>query len=167
MIERIRSATHGGRGVPAGKYTALRHNNHTIMSDTPDEIRDHFQMISAAKGDVLINGLGLGVVLKACMEKENVTHVTVVEKSIDVINLCGEYYKKIYGDQLTIVHGDAFEYKPQKNKKYGAVWHDIWPTITSDNLPEIHKLHRKYGRHTNWQGSWARSLCERQRGKEQ
>ena len=159
-FERIRSMFNGGRGVPAGKYTALKRNGQTIMSDTPDEIRDLFSIIKNAREHVLINGLGLGVVLKACLDNEAVTHVTVIENSLDVIHLVGTYYEDRYGDKLTIIFGDAFDYKPPVNIKYGAVWHDIWDNICTDNLPEMHKLHRKYGRRAYWQGSWCRDVCE-------
>jgi len=152
-IERMRSMFTGGRGVPAGKYTALKRNGQIIMSDTPDEIQDQLSIIRNAKDTVLINGLGLGMVLKACLDNEKVTHVTVVENSIDVIHLVGKYFEDKYSDKLTIVFGDAFDYKPPANIRYGAVWHDIWDNICTDNLPEMHKLHRKYGRRTDWQGS--------------
>lgn len=160
-IERMRSVFNGGRGVPPGKYTALKRNGQIIMSDTPDEIRDNLSIISNAKDHVLINGLGLGVVLKACLDNESVTHVTVIENSLDVIQLVYKHYKDKYGDKLTVIFSDAFDYKPPVNIRYGAVWHDIWDNICTNNLPEMHKLHRKYGRRTNWQGSWCRELCER------
>ena len=56
---------------------------------------------------------------------------------------------------------DALQFMP-RGMKFTVVWHDIWNHICSDNLPDMHKLHRKYGRRTDWQGSWARHLCERQ-----
>ena len=55
---------------------------------------------------------------------------------------------------------DAFEYKPPKGKRYDAVWHDIWDGICTDNLKDMKKLHRKYGKNSNYQASWARGLCE-------
>lgn len=161
--ERLRSIFNGGRGVPKGKYTALKRNSIIIMSDTPDEIRDHLLVIHRAKGNILINGLGLGMVAQACLEKEEVNHVTIIEKSLEVINLVGKHLINKYGDRVLIIHGDAFEYKPPKNSKYDVVWHDIWDDLCSDNLPEMHKLHRKYGRRCTWQGSWGRSYCENQR----
>ena len=160
-IERIRSMFNGGRGVPAGKYTALKRNGQIIMSDTPNEIWDLLSIIRNAKEHVLINGLGLGMVLKACLNNEKVTHVTVIENSLDVIYLVGEYFEDKYSDKLIIVFGDAFNYKPPVNVRYGAVWHDIWDNICTDNLLGMHKLHRKYGKRTNWQGSWCRDLCEK------
>jgi len=85
--------------------------------------------------------------------------VTVVEKSKDVISLVAKHY---LGDhRVTIVNADAYLYKPPKGVKYDAVWHDIWDNICGDNLPEMTRLHRKYGKRADWQGSWCRSLCRR------
>ena len=97
--------------IPPGIYTSLRCNGFIIMSDTPDEIRDHLTAIKFATGNVLINGLGLGMVLQACLKKESVTHVTVIENSIDVLNLVSEHYKAEYGDRVTFIQSDAFTYK--------------------------------------------------------
>lgn len=160
-IQRIRAMTHAGRGVPEGTYTRLMHNNYVVMSDTPDEIRDHRAMIQNARNNVLINGLGIGMVLQAVLNNPEVSHATVIELSEDVINLVGDHYIQRYGDRLTIINDDALTWKPLAGTRYGAVWHDIWDDITSDNLPEMHKLHRRYGRRADWQGSWCRSQCER------
>ena len=148
-----------GRFVPAGTYTALKRNGATVMTDTPDEIGDHRVAIQKAKGNCLINGLGLGVVLKAILEKSEVKHVTVIEKSAEVIALVGLHYKKQFDSKLTIINADALDWKPPKGTFYGMVWHDIWNDICSDNLPEMHRLHRKYGKRSAWQGSWCRGLC--------
>lgn len=154
------SSSSRGRYVPAGTYTRLRCNGSTVMSNTPDEIDDFYEFLHHATGNVLINGLGLGVVLDACLAKPEVTHVTVVEVSEDVINLVGIHFQKKHGDRVTIVQADALEYKPPKGSHFDAVWHDIWTDICADNLPEMKKLHRKYGRVADWQGSWCRYLCE-------
>ena len=63
--------------------------------------------------------------------------------------------------KLNIICADALEWKPPKGTRYNAVWHDIWDNICGDNLDDMKKLHRKYGRRTNWQGSWCRDQCER------
>ena len=126
------------------------------MSDTPAEKWDHFEAVEKAKGNMLINGLGLGMFARACLLKDVVTHMTVVEKSPDVIKLVAPYLQKEFGDKVKIVEADALEFHPPKGMRFGAVWHDIWDNICSDNLPEMHKLHRRYGRKTEYQGSWGR-----------
>jgi spermidine synthase len=119
--------------------------------------------IYKAEGHVLINGLGLGVCLKAVLEKKEVIKVTVIEKSEDVIKLVAPSFQD---DRVEIINADAFEYKPPKGVVYDVVWHDIWQDICTDNLEQMKKLHRKYGRKCKWQGSWSRKLCEYYERKE-
>jgi hypothetical protein len=152
------SAHSRGRYVPAGKYKALKRNGHTIMSNTPDEIRDFRLFIGRATGNVLINGLGLGVVLKAVVDKPDVKHVTVIEISQDVINLIANSFST--NPKVEIICADALEYKPPKGTYYDAVWNDIWDDICTDNLKTMGTLHRKYGRRSNWIGSWGREICQ-------
>lgn len=150
----------GRRVMKPGTYTRLLRHRRIIMSDTPAEVQDHRYAIYKATGSVLINGLGLGVVLKGVLDKEDVTDVTVIEKSPDVIALVGPHYQD---SRLTIIEADAMEWRPPKGKRYNMVWHDIWDDICGDNLPEMHKLHRRYGRRADWQGSWCREICEMHR----
>jgi len=153
-----------GRSVPAGTYKRLLHGQTCVMSNTRDEIRDFIPFYYKANGSILINGLGLGVLLKALLSKDTVTEITVIEKSQDVINLVAPTY--ITDDRVTIIHADAFEYTPPKGKKYDFVWHDIWDYICSDNHEEMKMLHRKYGKRTNYQESWCRDIVERQLRKD-
>lgn len=147
------------RVVPPGRYTRLTRNGKVIMSDTPDEKRDHMWFAQRARGNVLINGLGLGMVLGAILRKLEVSSVTIIENSPDVIRLVAPSYRD---PRVTIIEADALEWRPAPGQRYDAVWHDIWDDICADNLPEMHKLHRRYGRRAAFQGSWARDLCERQ-----
>ena len=162
-MERLYSMFNGGRYVPAGTYTWLKRSNYTIMSDTPDEIRDHLSAISKACGNVLINGLGLGVVLQAMARKPEVITITVIEQSSDVIALVAPHYQAMFGDKINIIQADAYEYKPPKGSRFDVAWHDIWDDLCADNLPKMAKLHQKYGRLTDWQGSWGKEICQRHR----
>ena len=131
------------------------------MSDTTAEQRDHIEPVYKAKGHVLINGLGIGMVLMNCLEKPEVTRATVVERSQDVIDLVGPYYKKKYGKRVEIIKADALTYTPPKGIRYGMVWHDIWSDICGDNYEQMKKLHRRYGGKCDWQGSWSKRLARR------
>jgi hypothetical protein len=149
-----------GRAIKPGTYTRLVHKDRgVIMSDVPAEVDDHRFFISAARGHVLINGLGIGMALNAILQPGRpVERVTVVEIDQDVIDLVADHYLK--DERVEIVHADAFEYQPPKGIRYGAVWHDIWDEICSDNLDSMKTLHRRYGRRTDWQGSWGRWQSE-------
>ena len=147
-----------GRPVPPGTYTRLTHDGEwePIMSDTPAEIRDHLDFIRRATGKVLINGLGLGVVLKGLLAKPEVTQVDVVENSTDVITLVWPTYAE--DPRAVLHHADAFTIQWPKGTRWDYVWHDIWSSICTDNLPEITRLKRKYARMTDWQGAWVEHL---------
>lgn len=150
-----------GRSLRPGTYTRLVHDQRgVVMSDTTAERRDHIGFVLNSRGRVLINGLGLGMCAAAALQRPEVEAVTVVEIDRDVIGLVAPH---LNDRRIEIIHASAFDYEPPKGIRYGAVWHDIWDEICADNLPEMHRLHRKYGRRSDWQGSWARELCERGR----
>jgi spermidine synthase len=111
-----------------------------------------------AKGHILINGLGIGMVLAACLRKPDVSRATVIEIDPDVVALFGPAYAD---PRVEVVTASAFEYQPPNGIRYGMVWHDIWDDICGDNLPEMTKLKRKYGRRADWQGCWCEWQCRR------
>jgi hypothetical protein len=153
-----------GRYIKPGAYKRLILKGFlggTMMSNTPAEIYDHMEFSNNAKGHILINGLGLGIVLEMVLNNPEVTKITVIEKDPEIIQLVAPFFAN--EPKIEIICADAFDYQPPKGIRYGAVWHDIWMNICSDNLPEMTKLHRKYGKKTDWQGSWCKEECIRWR----
>jgi hypothetical protein len=151
-----------------GTYTRLYVNSELVMSDTPDEIQAHLEPIRRATGTCLVNGLGLGVVIQGMLEKPAVERVYVVEKNPDVATYVGYHYLKKYGmDRLQIIIADALTYRPPKGQHYQVVWHDIWPDICTDNLPQYTTLLRRYGRRCDWQGAWQHGFLKRHKRREQ
>jgi hypothetical protein len=161
-FENLRAMFGGGRPIAAGRYTRLMRGGYLVMSDTPAEMRDHYVPVLQAKGSVLITGLGLGMVAAAILRRDGVADVTVIEKSPDVIALVAPHMSD---PRLTIIEADAYTWRPPKGKRYDVVWHDIWDDICADNLDGMARLHRKYARRCEWQGSWAERLCRRSRGR--
>lgn len=157
-----------GRGVPEGTYTKLMEGGRLWMSDTPAEWRDHGSAVWRIRKPetkrVLINGLGLGMVLKAALAQPHVEHVDVVEYDERVIKLIGAHY--VADPRVTIHHADAYTIKWAPGVRWDVAWHDIWPEIVTTNLPEMTKLHRKYGRRVDWQDSWCRELLQYHRDRE-
>lgn len=155
---------HPDRSVAPGKYTKLIHKKRgVIMSDTPAEMNDHAYFVEKAYGNVLINGLGLGVVLYNCVIKEEVKHVTVVEIDRDVIELVGSQFLPMFENKIKIVHANALTYTFPREVKFNCVWHDIWDSICLDNWDEYKALHRKYGKRCEFQYSWGRDYLLRQK----
>jgi hypothetical protein len=154
-FERLRAIIGGhGRGAPAGWYTGLYRSNGLWMSDTRDEWFDHAEAareMATRGGRVLVNGLGLGVIVKYALSLSNVEHIDVVEIDPDVIALVGPAYA---GERCTIHEGDAYEMKWPVGTRWTVAWHDVWQNICSDNAPEMTALKRKYARRVDWQKCW-------------
>jgi hypothetical protein len=154
------------RRVPRGMYTALVHKNSIVMSDTPDEIRDHLPAIEKAQGEVLVTGLGLGVVVQAMLRKPEVTNVTVLEKSPAGITLVAPHYQQQFGARFAVIHADAFTWQPPQGSRYAVVWHDIWTYFLPENLIQMDMLEQHYQPVADWQGFWGKELSERIRTAE-
>ncbi len=149
------------RFINPGRYTGLyrldgKHES-IVMSDTRAEVIDHLWPWREARdrgGRVLIHGLGLGMFLGMILRLDNVTEVTVVEVSKEVIELVGPTYTK--DPRVTIMHGDALTWQPPVGSRWSVVWHEIWDTICRDNWEEMKMLHRRFGSRSDWQSSWSR-----------
>lgn len=155
-----------GRPVRTGvTYTRLfdRRTGTLWMTDTQAEARDHYGAFFQAKHlgakRVLVNGLGIGMLVHALLTLDTIGQIDVVESDQRCIDLVAPHYP----ERVTVYHDDARAIEWPTGTRWDVAWHDIWPNITSENLPEMHRLHRKYGRRVAWQGSWARDLCERRR----
>jgi len=145
-----------------GNYVRLIVGPHLMMSDTPFEARTNRDIIEAARGDVLIAGLGMGMVLVPILRNPKVTSVTVVELSSDVIKLV---HKPLLANgpftenekmKLVVVEGDIFDFTPMP-KRFDVIYFDIWPTIAKDNLSEgraLKKQYRKSLRPGGWMKVW-------------
>lgn len=130
--------------VEAGEYVRLSVNGELMMSDTDMEKRTNMEFVRAARGEVMIAGLGIGLVLEALREKcqsGEVTKIVVYEKYQDVIDLVAWRYKDL---PLEVRCADILEYKPIKGEMYDTIYFDIWPTICEDNLDDMAKLHQRW-----------------------
>lgn len=145
---RINPSDQGGHGPGRGALW---------MSDTPDEYGDHAHAIYQAHGRVLINGLGLGCVARAILQKEEVTHVDIVEQDGDLVALLLDAAPWMVDPRVTVHVADAFDQCRAwpVGTCWDVAWHDIWLYKCADDLAEHAKLLRSYGRRVGWQGAWA------------
>lgn len=138
-----------------GKYTYLMEADDAIMSDTPTEIFTNVEFVSHAHGDVLIAGLGLGVMLKMLQEMPEVHSVTVIEKNREVIDLVADQLK--LPENFKIIEADIFHYTPEK--KFDVIYFDIWSDLSADQFSEMEILEGRFKPFLNegpenWIGSW-------------
>lgn len=146
--------------IRPGRYKRLFHRSRgVVMSNTPMEILTNREAYSQAKGAVLINGLGMGMLLEAVLTKPEVESVRVVEIDADVIALVGPHFA--HDPRVHIIHADAFSYRPEKGARFDFVWHDIWDDICAENLEAMKSLVRKYRKPiSSKQGVWSRAWLE-------
>ena len=160
------------RVIEQGVYTGLfGPGGDPWMSDVFGEQADHEPAIRRIEqlqpgGQVLMNGLGLGMVLQAVLRRGRgfaggggMARVDVIEVQSEVIQLVGPHYQRMAERaevELTIIEADALRYRFPAGRRWDVVWHDIWPEVSTDNLATMTRLHRRYGTRARWQDSWCR-----------
>lgn len=151
--------------IPKGDYIRLldkkRGWNGCVMSDTPMEHRTNYEILRKAEGDVLIGGLGIGMILMPLMEKEEVKSITIVEKYEDIIDIVGKQLP--LNDKVKIINEDIFNNTFKRGTKFDTIYFDIWNFINSDVYEEMKELKKIYKRclkskkenPNSWMGCWA------------
>ena len=120
------------------------------MSDTPMERNSDNGFIQDANGDVLIFGLGLGLIVFPLLEKESVKSIKVVELNQEIIDLvCPYIWAKDTQNKFSIVQGDAYEHHKIDNQKYDCVYGDIWRDISTDNYESMKTLTKNWKNRIN------------------
>ena len=142
-----------------GVYTRLRSGSMDFMTDLYEEWwsqRPAMEEAVRRGGDVLVTGLGLGMVAETILGAEApVSSVTVVEASEEVIDLVGTHLEARHPSRLCVVHADAFEWVPPPGTRYSVAWHDIWPSpFDPRGFAESRELIARYAPYADWQGSW-------------
>ena len=124
----------------------LNKSNECIMSSNLFERLTNQNFINSAKGDVIIFGLGLGLILFPLLEDEEINSITVIDNSIDIINTIGPIIKNYdVNDKLTIINGDVFTYYQQLNDaKFDVAYFDYWNIVDSTIYNDMKILKELY-----------------------
>lgn len=157
-IEQIRSAWRGNYWTTAGlkadfPYVKLvKKGEGVMMSDTPMERNTNRHFIQNANGDVLIFGLGLGLVILPLLKKKDVKSIIVIELYQDLIDVVLPILKKHDTEnKLSVQHGDCFEAHKSfpKEQKFDCIYGDIWIDICVDNYEEMKILTKNWKNRVN------------------
>lgn len=113
-----------------------------VMSDSAMERRTNKAFCDTATGDVLIAGLGLGMVVLAIQGKPNVKSITIVEKDKKLGELVLSRLQHHLSKKVSIVYSDIFEYRTQK--KFDTIYFDIWNTVEKYNYMQMRILRARF-----------------------
>jgi len=131
MRSRRESLFGGGKGA----FTVLPYNvrihyleegSNRWASDHPQEVHSQLPLVKDFYGDVLVGGLGVGLILTPLKQNPKVKYVTVVEKSPDVIRLVWDSVSDHYSN---VVEADLFDYLREckrKGKTFDNGYFNIW-----------------------------------------
>lgn len=137
----------------------------TWMSDTAMEQEAMMIASITARGDVLILGLGIGLLPTLVkMRNRMVKTITIVEKEQDVVNLVYDYIKF---RKTRLIVCDADEYLSSTSDKYDFIFVDIWAGFTTP-LREAEYWVTKASKCLNEKGTvryWMQELHERVKNK--
>lgn len=173
-------AKRGTAFIEAGEYVRLLEKrksgwHEVVMSDTPYERRTNEEFMLHAKGNILIAGLGIGLILLPLFERAGVTSITVVEKNEPIIRMIlpqlMPYAQKAFGLRFRVIHADIEHWLPPVGTRYQTIYFDIWNNVCGDNWPQMKLLHKRFRKYlakavdTAWMGSWEQEEC-RYRHKE-
>ena len=126
-------------GIERGDiYTVLinKDKKQVIMSDSPMEKRSNERFVKKAKGDVLIAGLGIGMILLAIQDKPGVKTITIVEKDQTIIDKILPHIP--INSKVKVIQGDIFKYKTKAY--FNTIYFDIWNNISSRNIVQMYAL---------------------------
>jgi hypothetical protein len=124
-----------------GGYVRLHVGRELMMSDTMMERWSNKDFVRNAKGDVLIGGFGIGMLPHNILGKPEVTSVTILELSEDLIKVASRL-DMFSHHKMKVIHANVFDW--QSDQKFDTIYMDIWATITTGNIEQINKLNRKY-----------------------
>lgn len=110
-------------------FPAIFEGDTPWMTITPNEIYTMARLIENAFGNVLMLGCGLGYFAYMASLKSEVTSVTIIEKSQDVISLFSKYILPQFPhkENIKIIHADAFSYLDDlEDGQFDYCFADIW-----------------------------------------
>lgn len=140
-------------GLTPGTYVVMSdRGGNCIMSDTWMEVGTNREVMQEAHGEVLLGGLGIGLVPYHLQFKEAVDRVTIIEKEPEIIEMISN--ANILNGKIEVIEADIFDWEPPKGKLYNIIFFDIWSSISSDNWEGMKALTKKFKYKVDRNGNW-------------
>jgi spermidine synthase len=146
--------------VHLGKeYLFLSHKGlqKTMMSNHESETITNQKFIDSAKGDVLIFGLGLGLIIFPLLKEIGINKITIIELDEGLIDMVSPIIRfQDSSRKVKIINADSFSWETQE--KFDTIYFDIWETIDEKAYIEMEILEKRYQKNLKEEG-WIDSWC--------
>jgi spermidine synthase len=147
------------------KYVTLLHinSNKAMMSNHESETKTNQKFLDVAKGDVLIFGLGIGLIVFPLLQEKDIKSITIIEIDSGLIDMISPIIKeRDIHSKVEIINCDAFEYHNLINKNYDTIYFDIWAIIDEKAFSEMDQLENLYKKNLKEDG-WIDSWCSEEK----
>jgi hypothetical protein len=137
LDSRVKATSGYFRGVrPVQPFPVLRHKKKIWMSPTPQELESQMHIVAGMRGAVVIVGGGMGIAAYNAAMKKDVSAVSVIEVSGEVVALMTrmvESWPKKARGKVSIIHADAFTLPPLASD---FLYCDIWELLGDQRAQE-------------------------------
>ncbi len=136
----------------------VQHNlRKTMMSNHESETITNQKFIDVARGEVLVFGLGIGLIIFPILQDSEIKKITIVEIDNGLIEIVSPVVKnRDVLNKLEIINADAFTWETEK--KFDTIYFDIWHTINTESFDEMERLKERYLKNLSTDG-WIDSWC--------
>jgi spermidine synthase len=129
-----------------------------MMSNHESETISNQKFLNNANGDILIFGLGIGLIIFPLLNDDSIKSITIVEIDSGLIDLVEPIVKKYdIKNKLSVINCDAFDYYKICKSKYDTIYFDIWAIIDNFAFSEMKLLknnYRPFLKENGWIDSW-------------
>jgi spermidine synthase len=131
--------------------------NKTMMSNHEFETLTNQKFLDNAKGDILIFGLGIGLIIFPLLADNDIKSITIVEIDDGLIDeVFPIIIKNDLESKVSVILSNAFDF--ETDKMFDTIYFDIWSVIDQQSFLEMKILSEKFTKNLK-PGGWMDSWC--------
>lgn len=129
----------------------------TMMSNHEFETLTNQKFLDNAKGDILIFGLGIGLIVFPLLNEDDVNSITIVEVDSGLIDeVFPIIIKNDPKSKVNVYLSNAFEF--ETDMMFDTIYFDIWSDINQQAFSEMKFLSERFIKNLK-PGGWMDSWC--------
>jgi len=118
-----------------------------IMTDDEIELLSNKWFLDNASGDILILGLGFGLIVFPLLKDDTIKSITIIEREQDIIDYVGDKIKNLdIKNKVQIKNGNAYDYHKNESEhgKYDYVYIDFWHKLDKSAIADMKEMLTTY-----------------------